>query len=78
MEMGVSGAAGALVKMSGFGPVSGGTIIYFDCEDCAVEEGRVVSAGGTVTKPKESLGEFGFMTLITDTEGNVIGLHSMN
>ena len=76
-EMTTPGAPGALVKMAGFGPSNGGTIVYMNCADCAVEEGRVVAAGGTVIKPKHSIGEFGFMALINDTEGNVVGLHSM-
>ena len=71
------GAPGALVKMDGFGPGAGGTLIYFAAEDCGVEESRVADAGGEVVKPKQSLGEFGFMSLCKDTEGNVFGLHSM-
>ena len=71
------GAPGALVKMEGFGPGVGGTLIYFGVDDCAVEESRVSEAGGEVVKPKESIGEFGFMSLCKDTEGNVFGLHSM-
>lgn len=71
------GAPGALVKMDGFGPGVGGTLIYFAVDDCSVEESRVVKAGGEVVKPKQSLGEFGWMTLCKDTEGNIFGLHSM-
>ena len=71
------GAPGALVKMEGFGPGVGGTLIYFGVDHCAVEESRVSEAGGEVVKPKESIGEFGFMSLCKDTEGNVFGLHSM-
>ena len=26
--------------------------------------------------PKTSIGEFGFVSMVKDTEGNVIGLHS--
>lgn len=71
------GAPGALVKMEGFSPGVGGTLIYFAVEDCAIEESRASGAGGEVVKPKESLGEFGFMSLCKDTEGNMFGLHSM-
>jgi len=70
------GAGGALAKMEGMAPGGGGTLIYFHCEDCAVEEGRVAGAGGTVLKPKMSIGSYGFMSLVLDTEGNTIGLHS--
>ena len=70
------GAGGALAKMDGMAPGGGGTLIYFHCDDCAVEESRVAAAGGTVIKPKMSLGAYGFMSLVLDTEGNTIGLHS--
>ena len=72
------GAAGALVKMEGYPAGGQGTIIYFDCEDCSLEESRVVAAGGKIEQSKMSIGEFGFMSLIVDTEGNTIGLHSMS
>ena len=57
-------------------PSGNGTIVYFTCEDCAVEEKRVVPNGGKVMKSKFSIGQYGFISLVTDTEGNMIGLHS--
>ncbi len=71
-------AAGALVRMPGFGAGRNSTIVYFMSEDCAIEEARVAKAGGAVFKPKMSLGDYGFMVLAEDSEGNVIGIHSMN
>ncbi|MBU2918277.1 VOC family protein [Psychrosphaera sp. F3M07] len=71
------GVSGALVKMDGFSAGGNSTIIYFSCEDCAVEEASVVAAGGKIQQPKMAIGEFGFCTLAIDTEGNMIGLHSM-
>jgi hypothetical protein len=47
------------------------------CDDCAVEEGRVKTSGGKVEKAKMSIGEYGFISLVVDTEGNMFGLHSM-
>jgi len=72
------GATGALVKMDD-GPAGGGagTIVYFECKDCAVEAKKASANGGSVMKDKFSIGPHGFITLVTDTEGNVIGLHSM-
>ena len=71
------GASGALVKMEGF-PAGGNSIlVYFACEDCAVEESRVVDAKGKIQQTKMSIGEYGFISHIIDTEGNMIGLHSM-
>ncbi|OEE67477.1 hypothetical protein A1OO_17165 [Enterovibrio norvegicus FF-33] len=71
------GAGGALVKRENASPVTGGTIVYFGVEDCAVEESRVEAAGGQVIKPKMSIGEFGFVCVCMDTEGNLFGLSSM-
>ena len=45
--------------------------------DCAVEESRVAAAGGRVHKSKWSIGQYGNIALVTDTEGNMLGLHSM-
>ena len=53
-------------------------VVYFACDDCSVEEGRAEAAGGKVLQPKMSLGEHGFCSVLMDTEGNTIGLHSMN
>jgi hypothetical protein len=55
---------------------SNSRLVYFHCEDCATEAGRVVNAGGHVHKEKCSIGEYGFITLALDTEGNMFGLHS--
>jgi len=38
---------------------------------------KVVNAGGTVVVSKTAISpDFGFMAVVTDTEGNGIGLHS--
>lgn len=76
MEMEADGASGALVEMRGFEAGNNATIVYFRSEDCAIEEGRIESAGGKVHQSKQSLGEYGFMILATDTEGNKFGVHS--
>lgn len=69
--------SGALVKMRDMKPGTGGTLVYFACDDCSVEESRVESAGGKVLNPKMSIGDYGFCSVVMDTEGNTIGLHSM-
>ena len=70
------GASGALVcypeKSSGVNS----TIVYFSCEDCAVEAGRVAGYGGQVEREKMSIGQYGFVALAKDPDGNMIGLHS--
>ena len=72
------GASGALVQMPGFSPGRNSTLVYFACDDCAVEESRVEAAGGKIERGKTSIGEYGFVTLAYDTEGNMFGLHSMS
>ena len=77
MKMDAGGAAGALVKMEGKDSGVGGTLIYFSCEDCAIEAARAAENGGKIQKEKMSIGEYGFIVLVSDSEGNLIGLHSM-
>ena len=36
-----------------------------------------VAAGGKVVRPKFSIGEFGWVSLCEDTEGNMFGFSSM-
>jgi hypothetical protein len=76
-NMSAYGAAGALVQSPHARPGPGGTMIYFSVQDCAVEQARVAGAGGTVLRPKFSIGPFGWVTLCRDTEGNLFGLNSM-
>lgn len=70
--------SGALCKTSSMQPGSGGTLVYFTCDDCSVEISRVANAGGMVLQEKMPIGEHGFCAIATDTEGNTIGFHSMN
>lgn len=71
------GASGALVSMPGVGSGGNSTIVYFMCQDCADEAAKAAKAGGSIHKEKFAIGEYGFIALVVDTEGNMIGLHSM-
>lgn len=71
------GCSGALVQMAGMPSGGNSVIVYFGCDDCAVQAGRAAAAGGRVERPKFSIGPYGFAALVVDTEGNTIGLHSM-
>jgi len=44
------GASGALVRMDGITPGTGGTMVYFSCEDCTVEAARAAD-------PKDGVGD---------------------
>ena len=76
-DMGTYGAGGALVKSNHAQPGIGGTMVYFSVEDCSIQSERVASAGGSVIRPKFSIGEFGWVSICQDTEGNLLGLSSM-
>ena len=77
MESEGSGCTGALVKMEGKDSGIGGTVVYFVCDDCAEECARAVAHGGQVQRTKMAIGQYGFIALVLDSEGNMIGLHSM-
>jgi predicted enzyme related to lactoylglutathione lyase len=77
MALDAGGASGSLVKAEGIPSGGNSTLVYFNCADCAVEAGRVAAAGGTLVREKFSIGQYGFVALAQDTEGNLIGLHSM-
>jgi uncharacterized protein len=76
-DMTAYGAAGALVKSAHSRPGVGGTMVYFSEDDCAIEASRVLAAGGRVVRPKFSIGQFGWVSLCMDSEGNLFGFNSM-
>ena len=71
------GASGAIASVEGMPSGGNSTLVYFTCTDCADELSRVAQAGGKVMKDKFSIGEYGFIAIAYDTEGNLIGLHSL-
>lgn len=77
MDMDLPGSAGAIVRMPGKDSGGGGTIVYFSCSDCAEQAARAAQSGGTIHQEKTAIGEYGFMALVMDPDGNMIGLHSM-
>ncbi len=77
MDIEKYGASGALVKMPDFSSGANSVLVYFSCTDCAVEAKKALEAGGRLQKEKLSIGQYGFIALVIDTEGNMIGLHSM-
>ena len=70
------GAAGALVKMDAAKPGIGGTLVYFATDEINAELNRVEAAGGKVMRTKLQVPGGGFIALVQDTEGNMIGLSS--
>lgn len=72
------GCSGSLVLSPDNVPSKEGVSIYFHSENVEIETDRVSLAGGMVVLPKTSIGQFGFIALFMDSEGNKIGLHSMS
>jgi uncharacterized protein len=77
MEKEGTGAAGTLMKAEGYTPSHSGTLVYFSVEDIEGTLKKVNEKGGKTLMPKESIGEYGFIGLFEDSEGNRVGLHSM-
>ena len=74
---GAPGSGGALVRAKGVASGGNSTLVYFSCDDCAVQAGRVADSGGTLLREKMSIGQHGFVALAEDTDGNRFGLHSL-
>ncbi len=69
--------AGALVADPHRKPTGEGSLVYLDAtEKLDACLARVSGAGGEVVLPSTSIGANGFIGLIRDPEGNVVGLHS--
>lgn len=76
-EEGAYGAAGSLVKSESREPSAQGTLVYFTAPDLDAALSRAAEKGGRIVAPKTDIGEYGFIGLILDSEGNRVGLHSM-
>lgn len=73
------GVGGCLFASQEVHPHSDGVRVYLNGgKDLGVILDRVVAAGGKVVMPKTHLREdIGHIGMFSDSEGNVIGLHSM-
>ncbi len=76
MYEGTIGAAGTLIKGPGYEPSLNGVLVYFTAPDIDGILARVEKKSGRTLLPKTSIGEYGFIGLFQDSEGNRIGLHS--
>ncbi len=71
------GTSGTLVMTKEYKPSSTGTLIYFSVGDIDETLNRVIIAGGKISLPKMSIGEYGVIAHFEDSEGNKIGIHAM-
>ncbi|MGV3660914.1 MAG: VOC family protein [Prosthecobacter sp.] len=74
----MKGVGGALTKMEECKPGPGGTMIYLNVEgDLDGVLSRIPAAGGKVVRERMPIPPHGFIGIFEDTEGNIVGLHSM-
>lgn len=77
-EPGNGKASGAIVVGEHHKPSSEGTFVYLNANPKMDNVlARVEKAGGKIIQPKFSIGEHGNIAYIMDTEGSVVGIHSM-
>jgi uncharacterized protein len=73
-----TGVTGAIVANGPFAPGSSGVVVYLEAADgvqaCLK---RAKAAGATEAVPHTAIGEHGWIAVVRDPEGNLLGLHSM-
>ena len=76
MSSDAPGAAGALVLGPDYVPSRQGTLVYIHADDIDATLARVRAEGGKVLTPRTSIGQYGWIGVFEDTEGNRVALHS--
>lgn len=72
---------GALVQSTMHKPSQDGLVVYLNANEQGMEPvlNRIQENGGQVLMPKTKINdEVGYMAFFLDSEGNKVGLHSMN
>lgn len=78
MSPGSGKANGAIAKSDSHKPSMEGVIVYLNANPNMDDTlARVEAAGGKILLAKTNIGENGNMAFIMDTEGNKIGIHSV-
>ena len=78
MEMNAPGIGGALVKEETFVPSYAGSLVYFSVAEIPGTLDKVIKNNGKLLIPKTAIGEYGFCAYFEDSEGNRIGVHTVN
>jgi predicted enzyme related to lactoylglutathione lyase len=69
--------SGCLCMGDGYTPSATGPLIYLNCDqrlDVAIAAAG--NNGGKVLEPKHQIGPYGFRSVVLDSEGNRVALHS--
>jgi predicted enzyme related to lactoylglutathione lyase len=76
---GEGGVSGCLVQMEDNKPSQYGPLIYLSVDGRLEAAASVVETnGGKVLESKHQIGPYGFRTIIVDSEGNRVALHSQS
>jgi uncharacterized protein len=69
-----------LIHSSDYKPSADGTVVYLNGgDDLQKVADKIEANGGKVIVPKSEIGpDMGFFAIFIDTEGNKLGLHSLN
>jgi predicted enzyme related to lactoylglutathione lyase len=73
------GIGGAIIPENEVQPLSAGAMVYMNAQTPDNLDqilSRVEAAGGTIVRPKTSLGPIGYIAMIRDVEGNLVGFHT--
>lgn len=73
------GVGGAVTNMECGQPGPGGTVVYLNVNGKLDEViSRIPGAGGKVVKERTPIPPHGFIAIMEDPDGNIVGLHSMS
>lgn len=65
------------MKGPGCTPTQAGTLVYLGVASIEEALKRAEEKGGKTLMPKTSIGQWGFIAQLTDSEGNRVALHAM-
>ena len=69
--------SGGLAQSPMHTPGTTGAVVYLNANpDLQLVLNRIENAGGKITMPKTAIGQNGFMAFFSDSEGNLMALHS--
>lgn len=76
MEENKPGAAGTLVQGKHCKPSQDGTLVYLSVDSIENTMNNIEKAGGKTLQSKKSIGQYGYISVFQDSEGNRVALHS--
>lgn len=74
--MNTYGAGGALVRHAMLKPSADGTTIYLSTKSIEESLEKIEAGGGKMIMPKKDIGEYGYIAMFIDSEGNKVALHT--